>query len=344
MAVRLIYNHIDHHARFSGYDQLAKYVDGEAFVSGGLAKRMVDKVSWRRIRKLPYYHSNWYGGPQMRRELEICLRMLKPVRTLFHFFYAENDLRISSLWKPKLNNRIVGSFHQPPEFLASHVEDLRYIKGASAVVIMSRSQLPFFRELLPENRIHHVPHGVDDAYWAPDPEVERWPEPTFLVVGQWLRDIDMVVATIRRLNELEPRIHFRVVTFEQHAAQFDGCRNTRVMSNIHDEQLLEENRRATALFLPLKLATSNNAVLEAMSCGTPVVSTQSGGTPEYVGEGGVLVGPGDVDAAVETLRALSDDSSRVDQLGALARRRVDEHYRWPIVGQQMNAAYRAILS
>lgn len=70
--------------------------------------------------------------------------------------------------------------------------------------------------------------------------------------------------------------------------------NTELLPGISDEQLRDEYRRAHALFLPLQLSTANNVVLEAMSCGTPVVSTPIGGMPEYVSaDAGILVAPGD---------------------------------------------------
>ncbi|MEM7201784.1 MAG: glycosyltransferase [Planctomycetota bacterium] len=343
MAVRLIYNHIAHHARCSGYDQLAKYVNGEAYVQEGLPNKLAESISWKRIRNMPYYRSAWYGGPALRREIEICVRMLVPQRTIYHFLYAENDLRCTSLWRLRWNNKIVGSFHQPPEFLDAHVEDKRYIKGASAAVVMSQSQVSFLEQFLPAKRIYHVPHGVDTKYWCPDPAVPRWEHPTFLVVGQWLRDIEMIVATARAMETAEPSARFHVVTFKEHAAQFEGLSNTKVMSGIPDARLLEENRRCLALFLPLKLATSNNAVLEAMACGTTVVSTRSGGTPEYVDDTGILVEPGDVDGAIAALRSLIADRDLAERLGRKARERTQTHYSWEVVGEQMNVAYRDIL-
>lgn len=344
MPVRLIYNHIKHHARCSGYDQLAKYVDGEAFVGSGLAHRLAEKVGWKRLEKFSYYHSAWYGGPALRRELEICMKMMVPRKTLYHFFYAENDLRVTSLWKLRLNNRIVGSFHQPPEFLDSHVEDKRYIEGVSAAVVMSVSQIPYLEQFLPRKRIFHVPHGVDTVYWCPQEDVERWPDPTFLVVGQWLRDIDMVSAAIRAINRTGENIKFRIVTFPEHVAQFDGLRNTHVMTGIPDEQLLQEYRRAHGLFLPLKLSTSNNAVLEAMGCGTGIVSTQTGGVPEYLDdECSRLIEPGDIDSAVDILRSIANDRDRMLRMGLAARRRAVELYSWQMIGQEMMDAYRTIL-
>jgi glycosyltransferase involved in cell wall biosynthesis len=344
MPIRLIYNHIQHHARFSGYDQLAKYVDAEPFEGKGLAHRWAEKISWKRLAKFSYYDSAWYGGPALRRELEICARMLLPSSTLYHFFYAENDLRVTSLWKLRLNNRIVGSFHQPPEFLEHHVEDKRYIEGVSAAVVMSQSQVPFLEQFLPRKRIFHVPHGVDTDYWCPHAKSARWRAPTFLVVGQWLRDIELVSATIRAINRVDQRIRFKIVTFPEYAEQFRGLEGTKVMTGIPDEQLREEYRRARALFLPLKLSTSNNAVLEAMACGTGVISTHTGGVPEYLDSTcSALIEPGDVDTAVAHIRAIAKDDDRTARMGKAARARAVELYSWPKVGRRMMEAYEAIM-
>lgn len=67
-------------------------------------------------------------------------------------------------------------------------------------------------------------------------------------------------------------------------------------------------------------------VLEAMSVGLPVVVTALGGAPEYVGDAGLVVRPGDPAAlAAAITRLLGDDGLR-RTLGARARARVAEHY------------------
>ena len=176
MAVKLIYNHIEHHAARSGYDQLANYVEGEPYRPGALfrlAKRLPEKI----LERFPSYHTPWYWGDAMPREIEICGRVLLPSKHLYHFFYAENDLRLSSCWPLRLNNKIVGTFHQPPEYLERHIENKAYIRGLSAAVVVSRYQVPYMCKLLPKSRVFHVPHGVDCDYWCPDPTVDKWEAP-----------------------------------------------------------------------------------------------------------------------------------------------------------------------
>jgi len=342
MAVKLIYNHIEHHAARSGYDQLAKYVNGQPYATGPLFW-LAEKLPKSFLEKFSAYHTPWYWGVAMPREFEICGRVLLPRKSLYHFFYAENDLRLSSIWPLRLNNKIVASFHQPPEYLEHHVEDKAYIRGLSAAVVVSHHQVAYMTQFLPAERVFHVPHGVDYGYWCPDGATEKWPEPTFMFVGFWLRDVELFSETVRRIAESAPEVRFRVITPAEHADAFGDLPNTVVRAGIADEELLEEYRRAHGLFLPLKAATANNSVLEALSCGTAVITTNSGGVAEYVDEQcAVAIAPGDVDAAVAAVCSVARDRERMLRMGQAARRRA-ERYRWETVGDQMNNVYRRVL-
>ena len=68
-------------------------------------------------------------------------------------------------------------------------------------------------------------------------------------------------------------------------------------------------------------------VLEAMAVGRPVVATAHGGPPEYLGEAGVLVPPGDAAALADAVVELLGDPQRRAQAGVAGRQRVADLYR-----------------
>lgn len=79
-------------------------------------------------------------------------------------------------------------------------------------------------------------------------------------------------------------------------------------------------------------------VLEAMSCGTPVVATHIGGTPETVGnEGrcGVLIEIGNTDQLVTALKGLADHPERRKSMGMAARQRIVENYTWRMAAERL---------
>jgi glycosyltransferase involved in cell wall biosynthesis len=71
-----------------------------------------------------------------------------------------------------------------------------------------------------------------------------------------------------------------------------------------------------------------HVVLEAMACGTPVVATRAGGTPEAVEDGasGLLVDPGDAAGLADAIGEVLDDAGLRDRLRAGGRDRIDERF------------------
>jgi glycosyltransferase involved in cell wall biosynthesis len=82
--------------------------------------------------------------------------------------------------------------------------------------------------------------------------------------------------------------------------------------------------------------------LEAMQCGTPVITSNTSSLPEVVGDGGVMVAPDDIDELAAAIVDIADDSARRDHLRqrALARAR---SFSWDFSTAAMLRAYRAAL-
>jgi glycosyltransferase involved in cell wall biosynthesis len=83
-------------------------------------------------------------------------------------------------------------------------------------------------------------------------------------------------------------------------------------------------------------------VLEAMQCGTPVVTSDTSSMPEVAGDAAVCVPPGDGDALYHALHRLVSDDAWAAQLGRRGRER-SRRYSWDITAEATVQAYRQML-
>jgi glycosyltransferase involved in cell wall biosynthesis len=80
--------------------------------------------------------------------------------------------------------------------------------------------------------------------------------------------------------------------------------------------------------------------VEAMACGVPLVSSDGGALAEVVGNGGVVVPAGDIEALTRALDSLLGDQGARDELGREARARVEAHFSWDVCAQRLSEYYR----
>jgi glycosyltransferase involved in cell wall biosynthesis len=83
--------------------------------------------------------------------------------------------------------------------------------------------------------------------------------------------------------------------------------------------------------------------LEAMACGTPVISSRSSSLPEVVGDAGVLVDPLNVDALAESLHRVLEDREFAELLGQQGVRRA-AGFSWKKTAAETIAVYRRALA
>jgi N-acetyl-alpha-D-glucosaminyl L-malate synthase BshA len=112
-----------------------------------------------------------------------------------------------------------------------------------------------------------------------------------------------------------------------------------------DPDVADHLRGAGLLLSTSEFEGFGMSVLEAMACGVPVVTTESGGTAEVVSESCARMAPvGDVEglagAAVEILR----DESLARSMGESGRRRAEEMFDVDRVVPQYEALYKRVTS
>lgn len=83
-------------------------------------------------------------------------------------------------------------------------------------------------------------------------------------------------------------------------------------------------------------------VLEAMACGTPVLTSTASSMPEVAGDAAILVDPYNVDAIRDGLeRLLDDDALRADL--AVRGRAQAQRFTWARAAEQLGRVYRKLL-
>jgi glycosyltransferase involved in cell wall biosynthesis len=89
----------------------------------------------------------------------------------------------------------------------------------------------------------------------------------------------------------------------------------------------------------------NVCVLDAMSCGKPVIGSTVAGNPLAIvdGETGFLVPAGDPAALAQAIARLVDDPALRQRMGAAARRRIEAELGWPPLARRYREHFAALV-
>ncbi|MFO0956096.1 MAG: glycosyltransferase family 1 protein [Isosphaeraceae bacterium] len=112
---------------------------------------------------------------------------------------------------------------------------------------------------------------------------------------------------------------------------------------VPDAELSHLYGRAFALVQPSLMEGFGLPALEAMACGTPVISSRAGSLPEVIGEGGVFFDPTEVDEIGRAIRSLLEDPDERDRLGRLALRRARQ-FTWANAARSLLAEFDSLES
>jgi glycosyltransferase involved in cell wall biosynthesis len=102
-------------------------------------------------------------------------------------------------------------------------------------------------------------------------------------------------------------------------------KNVFLHSGLSDQDFLRLYQTSDILFMPMEAATANNVILEGISCGLPVLSTDLPSIKYYVpGNEAILIKDNDPAAFAEALLQLSKNRGKLSSMSDLAHKRANE--------------------
>lgn len=186
----------------------------------------------------------------------------------------------------------------------------RVLRAADAIVAVSEFTKEETVELagVPAERIRVVPHGVDEVF-TPDGLAAEGDYVLAVATLEPRKNLRRAVEAAR-----EADVELRVVG----ARGWGGVEVEGWVGELPDAELAALYRGARCLLYPSLYEGFGLPVLEAMACGTPVVTSIATAMEEVAGAAAVLVDPLDVSSIA---RGIREASARRDELVAAGRAR-----------------------
>ena len=234
------------------------------------------------------------------------------------------------------------------------------LRKADAWIVATEWLKKELEEWLDEDeRIHVIPYGVDDAFFAPPVDgrdvVRKWwkiPEDAFVVlhVGSLdkRKNFGAVLAAVDGLRSEGVEAWLLQVggtltpehVADVKARNLEGALTTLGATNEAD--LRAAYRASDVLLFPSLYEGFGLPVLEAMASELPVVTSGAGGLAEVVGDAALVVGGREVEPYTVVLKGIAESE---EARATLARRGLEQarRFRWADTARRTAQVYRSMI-
>lgn len=258
---------------------------------------------------------------------------------IFHHAYRRQFLK----WNRSLPTSLL-------DYLKLRRYELHVCRRVDGIVTMSPVDAQFLRSPLPSHPcLVDIPNGVDTDYYHYTPNLAEGKDLLFIGNFDHSPNVDAIKYFIRdvfpRIKSSVPEARLLIVgPGPYHALEEVACEPHAVPTG-----LVEDTRpylERCAVFVAPILAGSGTRlkVLEAMSAGTPIVSTTVGAEGLEAISGTHLLIADDAPAFADRVITLLQDPELRQRLRSNARDLTEAKYRWQILGERLELVYRQLLA
>jgi glycosyltransferase involved in cell wall biosynthesis len=243
-------------------------------------------------------------------------------------------------------------FHRPPwqRWL------MRYaLENASASVFVSQLEYREVSQALKVENPVYIPHGVDTNLYRPGTQCRE----NIAMTLAWMHGgnserkcVPDVIRAIPIIRQRHPEMRF-IIAGEKGSdyPRLAGMAEDLGVSSyvefpgvISREEKIDLMQRCKVYVSPSRYEGFGLAILEAMSCGAPVVSSPAGAVPEVVGEAGLLVDGNSPDAIAGAVNRYLDDEPFRQAMGHCGRVRAETVFPYSRRKRELGQVIESILT
>ncbi|MBI3595922.1 MAG: glycosyltransferase [Nitrospirae bacterium] len=231
---------------------------------------------------------------------------------------------------------------------------VRIWKKAERLVTVSHGLREMALQTLPGQPIRVIYNGIDTDLFKPAPHLNDTSNGhmRLLCVSRLIdrKGLDYLFQAVAEIND--PRIRLDIVG--------TGGSEQRLKAKIRELgletqvrfcgyktalEVAEHYHQADIFILPSLSESQGMVLLEAMSCGLPIIASHVGGIPEVVadGENGILIPPAKVNAIIEAIHRLTNDSLLRSRISQNNPTKIKEQFTWIKIALNYQAIYNEAL-
>lgn len=335
-----------HHGVYSSYHRLVNYLGND------------DKVVDASMPKWAYSRYFNPRGITQQTMLSMCekkawKKAAKGGHNWVHYIYPEQGYICGSSLRPE-GVKMAMTCHLPPDAFEAGGERRKFLREglscADAIIVMSPNYIDYYQSLAPQARIAFIPHGIDIHYFKPRATKHSSVDGklSLLTVGNMLRDFETLAKVINLAAEDGVDWQFQVVALRDRLDKLgsmlseEGKKLYMPLFNISNERLLSLYQDSSLLYLPLLDATANNAVVEAMACGLPMLLSDFPATRAYAEGSADYISGRDPREAYEQIKMITSDRNALRQRGAEARAVAENTLSWEAIIEHQRSFFKEI--